>query len=59
MDQQTLSSAADKLNGINYNWDTFSFGIPSSDNVSDFSSVDGHDHMIQVKRFFERKIINY
>lgn len=38
MDQENLSSAADKF-GINYNWGTFSSGIPSSEHISAFSSV--------------------
>lgn len=63
MDQETLSSAADKFE-INYNWENFPFGIPSSEHVlvSTFASVNdaGHSHTIpEVKRFFERKIINY
>lgn len=49
MDQETLSSAADKF-GINYNWETFPFGIPSSEHVlvSTFASVNdaGHGHTI-------------
>lgn len=61
MDQENLSSAADKF-GINYNWGTFSSGIPSSEHISAFSSVNNalHGHTIpQVKIFFERKTINY
>lgn len=61
MDQENLSSAADKF-GINYNWGTFSSGIPSSEHISAFSSVNNalHGHTIpQVNIFFERKTINY
>lgn len=61
MDQENLSSAADKF-GINYNWGTFSSGIPSSEHISAFSSVNNalHGHTIpQVKIFFERKTINF
>lgn len=50
MDQENLSSAADKF-GINYNWGTFSSGIPSSEHISAFSSVNNalHGHTIPAR----------